>query len=211
MEKMPKELVFSSLRAICSIILVIVLCTAVSGAGVFLASRYGLTQSREQVPLTALSIGNKTSVTLPQKGEVTEGEGWILRNSRGNYTLTLDGAVIEGLDSEDGPTPGITVTGDLTMELKEGSGNWIRSNGAGIRMESGLLSIRGRGKLEIQGHPAIESDAEMDKISVKADDKIRIAEGALDNSSTKIVIEGFEADRPAGESKTAVPENDISE
>lgn len=210
MEKMPKEVVLSSVRAVFSIILVIVLCTAVSGAGVFLASKYGLTRSREQVPLTALSIGEITSVTLPQKGEVTEGDGWVLRNSRGNYTLTLDGAVIEDSGSEEDPLPAITVTGDLAVDLKEGSGNWIRSNGAGIRIESGMLTIKGRGRLEIQGNPAIESEA-ANNISVEADDKMRVTEGALDNISLKIVIEGGGTGQLAGEGEAAAPEDGESE
>ncbi|MCQ5146786.1 hypothetical protein NE476_31410, partial [Enterocloster bolteae] len=58
-------------------------------AGIYLASRYGLTQSREQVPLTALYLGNEGKVELPGRGKMAEGNGWRLRNSRDSYTLTL--------------------------------------------------------------------------------------------------------------------------
>ena len=123
------------------------LCTAISSAGIYLASRYGLTQSREQVPLTALYLGNEGKVELPERGKMVEGKGWRLRNSRDSYTLTLDNAVIENtvMESTESSHPAIDITGDLTIELKEGSGSWIRSEGAGIR---------GKGSLDIEAKTA---------------------------------------------------------
>lgn len=150
MKNLPKEFVGRTVRAILFIGLVVVFCTAISSAGLFLASRFGLTRSREQVPLTALSIGSQGAVTLPQRGKMVEGDGWKLRNSRDIYTLTLDSAVIEAGTSEDGPEPAVTVVGDLNIELKEGSGNWIKSGGVGILAESGTLVIRGTGSLDIE-------------------------------------------------------------
>ena len=142
MDKISKGFVGRTVRAVLFIILIIVFCTAISSAGIYLASRYGLTQSREQVPLTALYLGNEGKVELPGRGKMAEGNGWRLRNSRDSYTLTLDNAGIENtvMESTESSHPAIDITGDLTIELKEGSGSWIRSEGAGIRIHSGTLS-----------------------------------------------------------------------
>ena len=171
MDKISKGFVGRTVRAVLFIILIIVFCTAISSAGIYLASRYGLTQSREQVPLTALYLGNEGKVELPGRGKMVEGNGWRLRNSRDSYTLTLDNAVIENaaeknavekdtseentvMENTESPRPGIDITGDLTIELKEGSGSWIRSEGAGIRIHSGTLVIRGKGSLDIEARTA---------------------------------------------------------
>ena len=105
MKNLPKEFMGRTVRAILFIGLVVVFCTAVSSAGMYLASRFSLTRSREQVPLTALSIGQEGRVELPRRGEMIEGDGWKLRNSRDSYTLTLDNAVIEGT-AQEGDTGG---------------------------------------------------------------------------------------------------------
>ena len=156
MDKISKGFVGRTVRAVLFIILIIVFCTAISSAGIYLASRYGLTQSREQVPLTALYLGNEGKVELPERGKMVEGKGWRLRNSRDSYTLTLDNAVIENtvMESTESSHPAIDITGDLTIELKEGSGSWIRSEGAGIRIHSGTLVIRGKGSLDIEARTA---------------------------------------------------------
>ena len=166
MDKISKGFVGRTVRAVLFIILIIVFCTAISSAGIYLASRYGLTQSREQVPLTALYLGNEGKVELPGRGKMVEGNGWRLRNSRDSYTLTLDNAVIENtvmknismentvMENAESSRPAIDITGDLTIELKEGSGSWIRSEGAGIRIHSGTLVIRGKGSLDIEAKTA---------------------------------------------------------
>ena len=156
MDKISRGFVGRTVRAVVFIILIIVFCTAISSAGIYLASRFGLTQSREQVPLTALYLGNEGKVELPGRGKMVEGNGWRLRNSRDSYTLTLDNAVIENtvMESTESSHPAIDITGDLTIELKEGSGSWIRSEGAGIRIHSGTLVIRGKGSLDIEARTA---------------------------------------------------------
>mgnify|MGYP000609248908 CR=1 FL=1 len=108
------------------------------------------------MPLTALYLGNEGKVELPERGKMVEGKGWRLRNSRDSYTLTLDNAVIENtvMESTESSHPAIDITGDLTIELKEGSGSWIRSEGAGIRIHSGTLVIRGKGSLDIEAKTA---------------------------------------------------------
>ena len=143
MERISKGFAGRTVRAVLFIILIIVFCTAISSAGIYVASRFGLTQSREQVPLTALSLGDEGKVELPGRGKM----GWRLRNSRDIYTLTLDNAVIESAgagNAADGNTveedaaegslsaknpgtsrPAIDITGDLIIELKEGSGSWL--------------------------------------------------------------------------------------
>ena len=84
MDKISKGFVGRTVRAVLFIILIIVFCTAISSAGIYLASRYGLTQSREQVPLTALYLGNEGKVELPGRGKMAEGNGWkmCIRDSR---------------------------------------------------------------------------------------------------------------------------------
>lgn len=176
MERISKGFAGRTVRAVLFIILIIVFCTAISSAGIYVASRFGLTQSREQVPLTALSLGDEGKVELPGRGKMVEGDGWRLRNSRDIYTLTLDNAVIESAgagNAADGNTvegeaaegslsvknpgtsrPAIDITGDLIIELKEGSGSWLRSEGAGIRIQSGTLVIRGKGNLDIEAGTA---------------------------------------------------------
>ena len=161
MDKISRGFVGRTVRAVLFIILIIVFCTAISSAGIYLASRFGLTQSREQVPLTALYLGNEGNVELPGRGKMVEGNGWKLRNSRDSYTLTLDNAVMENTAMEDTAMentqsfrPAIDIAGDLTIELKEGSGNWLRSEGAGIRIHSGTLVIRGKGSLDIEAGTA---------------------------------------------------------
>lgn len=73
----------------------------------------------------------------------------------------MDNAVIENtvmkntvMESTESSHPAIDITGDLTIELKEGSGSWIRSEGAGIRIHSGTLVIRGKGSLDIEAKTA---------------------------------------------------------
>lgn len=182
MEKISKEFVARTVRAVLFIFLVIIFCTAVSTAGIFLAARFGLTQSREQVPLTALSIGKEGLVELPGRGKMVEGDGWRLRNSRDIYTLTLDNAVIEG--------SAIDVTGDLILELKEESGNWIRSKGPGIRIQSGTLVIRGKGSLSVESEDIGIRGQEGEK-GQKAEGRQK-AEGA--DGVTAVRVEGGQLD-----------------
>ena len=184
MKNLPKEFFGRTARAILFIGLVVVFCTTVSSAGMFLASRFGLTQSREQVPLTALSIGRDGEVKLPQRGKMVEGNGWKLRNSRDIYTLTLDNAVIE--EAEEGEArAAVCISGDLIMELREGSGNWIHSEGVGILADSGTLVIRGNGSLEISaGQTGIDAaDLELARkesvIRAEAEDRIGIRASSL--------------------------------
>lgn len=159
MKILPGKFVWRTVRAILFIGLVIIFCTAVSSAGLYLASRFHLTRSKDQVPLTALSIGQEGPVKLPRRGKMVEGSGWKLRNSRDIYTLTLDNAVIEGSGTRESPQPAIYVSGDLIIDLKEGSGNWIRSDHVGIRADSGTLTMEGEGSLEIRaGQLGIDAD-----------------------------------------------------
>lgn len=150
MQKISKEFAGRTFRAVIFIVLVMLVCTAVSGAGIYLATKYGLTMSVEQAPLTALSIGEEREIELPIRGRVAQGSGWKLRNSGDMFTLTLDGAVVESPVTENGSQPAISVNGDLILELKQGSSNWIHSEGVGIYNEAGTLVIKGEGSLVIQ-------------------------------------------------------------
>lgn len=183
MKNLPKEFVWRTVRAILFIAIVVILCTAVSGTGLFLASRFGLTRSKGQVPLTALSVGQEGPVKLPVRGEMTEGNGWKLRNSRDVYTLTLDGAVIDGREKGAGerPQPAIYVSGDLTIDLKAGSRNRIGSDRVGILADTGTLVIRGEGSLEIQ---AGETGVAGDEVELSGKD-IVIEAGSRDGIGIK--------------------------
>ena len=77
MDKISKGFVGRTVRAVLFIILIIAFCTAISSAGIYLASRYGLTQSREQVPLTALYLGNE-GWNFQEGKKMAEGNGWRL-------------------------------------------------------------------------------------------------------------------------------------
>lgn len=185
MEKISKGFVGRIFRAVLFIVLVILFCTAISSAGIYLASRYGLTQSREQAALTTLSIGSEEEVELPGRGKMVEGDGWKLRNTRDVYTLYLDHAVIEGeagAKGEQEPCPAITVSGDLVIELKEGSDNWIRSEGTGICIQAGTLVIRGKGSLTVEaGEGGIAWGDPKERISSgSAGAAVRVEGGRLD-------------------------------
>lgn len=117
---------------------------AIAVGGMKLASRFNLTTSREQAALSRLVLSG-TEAVLPGRGTTTEGDGWVLRNTRGMYTLTLDGAEFEAQDGA-----AVEIDGDLTVELKRGSRNRIFSKGNGIRIHSGLLTIQGEGSLDIE-------------------------------------------------------------
>ena len=193
MQRLSKEFVVRTIRAVVFIILVIISCTAISSAGIYMASRFGLTTSREQVPLTALSIGADGSVQLPVRGKMVEGDGWKLRNNRDDFVLTLDNAVIEGKTSDGGKAPAITVCGDLTIECKKGSGNRISSGETGILIDAGTLTIRGAGDLEIKGNPAVQAaDGIRTESSVLVDEGMKITAGAFDGVSQDICIAGKE-------------------
>lgn len=194
MNKISREFVGRTIRAVLFIILIIVFCTAISSAGIYLASRFGLTQSREQVPLTKLSLGTEGKVELPGRGKMVKGNGWTLRNSRDSYTLTLDNAVIENaaMENTESSRSGIDVTGDLTIELKEGSGSWIRSEGAGIRIHSGTLVIRGKGSLDIEAGTA------------------GILGNRTENSQAALRLEGGQLDIKGAYAGISCPEVDIA-
>lgn len=194
MDKISREFVGRTVRAVVFIILIIAFCTAISSAGIYLASRFGLTQSREQVPLTDLSLGTEGKVELPGRGKMVKGNGWTLRNSRDSYTLTLDNAVIENaaMENTESSRSGIDVTGDLTIELKEGSGSWIRSEGAGIRIHSGTLVIRGKGSLDIEAGTA------------------GILGNRTENSQAALRLEGGQLDLKGTYAGISCPEVDIA-
>lgn len=112
---------------------------AIAVGGMKLASRFNLTTSREQAALSRLVLSG-TEAVLPGRGTTTEGAGWVLRNTRGMYTLTLDGAEFEAQDGA-----AVEVDGDLTVELKRGSRNRIFQKEMGSGSIPGFSPFRGRG------------------------------------------------------------------
>lgn len=169
MERISKEFIGRTVRAVLFIGLTILICTMVSSAGILLASRFGLTTSREQVPLTYLSIGGEEAV-LPDRGKITKGDGWTIRNTRGRYILTLSDLFLEG--------EGIVIEGDLDLELRQNSENYIMTQGPGIKKGAGTLNIKGEGSLEIiSGEKGIQG-AEEDGADIRIQEgtDIRIQE-----------------------------------
>lgn len=150
MEKLPKEFIGRVVRAVIFIGLVTVGCAGVALLGMSAASRFRLTTSRTQVPLTRVAIVGEEAA-VPLSGKVTEGNGWVLRNSRGQYTLTLDGLEAGSAEEE---TPALKIEGDLTIILKKGTQNRLLSAGTALKKGKGTLTIRGEGRLEAQGGAA---------------------------------------------------------
>lgn len=90
MRENMKEFTGGIVKTLLFIGLVMFFCPAVVFLGLFAASKLGLTTSRVQVPLSHVAIDGE-EIPIPLQGKVTEGKGWVLRNSKGQYTLTLDG------------------------------------------------------------------------------------------------------------------------
>ena len=89
MQQLPKEFIGRMVRTVLFIGLVAACCAGVATFGMLVASKFNLTTSRNQVPLTSVKIeGGK--VLIPENGKTTREAGWTLRNSRGQYILTLD-------------------------------------------------------------------------------------------------------------------------
>ena len=119
-----------------------------------------------------------------------EGEGWRLRNSRDIYTLTLDNAMI----GDGSGQPAISISGDLIMELKKDSGNWISSDGNGIQIEAGTLVIRGAGSLKIDaGGTAIAGNSMEPPLPL-----CRIEDGDMEITGNDYGIAGVELELAGG-------------
>ena len=177
MEHQTKEFAGRMLRTVLFIFLVSGCSMAVALAGLKLASTFDLTTSREQVTLTELEILGE-SVPLPVRGKAEEGAGWTLRNSRGNYTLTLDGFLGE---SDDSRIPVIWVQGDLTLNLKEGTGSVLTAKGFAIEKGAGTLTVNGKGSLQIRADGcAVASRWRGESTEENQPSAIRLEGGILD-------------------------------
>ena len=98
MQQLPKEFIGRMVRTVLFIGLVAACCAGVATFGMLVASKFNLTTSRNQVPLTSVKIeGGK--VLIPENGKTTREAGWTLRNSRGQYILTLDEMEAGSLDT----------------------------------------------------------------------------------------------------------------
>ena len=115
MQQLPKEFVGRMVRTVLFIGLVAACCAGVATFGMFVASKFNLTTSRNQVPLTSVKIEGE-KVLIPENGKTTREAGWTLRNSRGQYILTLDELEAGSLDTAE---PVIEVEGDLILQLKK--------------------------------------------------------------------------------------------
>ena len=89
MQQLPKEFIGRMVRTILFIGLVAACCAGVATFGMLVASKFNLTTSRNQVPLISVKIEGE-KVLIPENGKTTREAGWTLRNSRGQYILTLD-------------------------------------------------------------------------------------------------------------------------
>ena len=158
MRENMKEFTGGIAKTILFIGLVMFFCPAVVFLGLFAASKLGLTTSRAQVPLSYVAVAGK-EVPVPLQGKVTEGNGWVLRNSRGRYTLTLDGLKAGSLKEDN---PALEIRGDLTLILKKGTKSELLSEGSALKKGSGTLTIRGEGSLILQGETALEGGEKED-------------------------------------------------
>ena len=115
MQQLPKEFVGRMVRTVLFIGLVAACCAGVATFGMSVVSKFTLTTSRNQVPLTSVKIEGE-KVLIPENGKTTREAGWTLRNSRGQYILTLDELEAGSLDTAE---PVIEVEGDLILQLKK--------------------------------------------------------------------------------------------
>lgn len=146
MQQLPKEFIGRMVRTVLFIGLVAACCAGVATFGMLVASKFNLTTSRNQVPLTSVKIeGGK--VLIPENGKTTREAGWTLRNSRGQYILTLDEMEAGSLDTAE---PVIEVEGDLILQLKKDTVSHLESQGPVIKKGTGTLTIRGEGSLELE-------------------------------------------------------------
>ena len=88
---------------------------------------------------------------IPENGKTTREAGWTLRNSRGQYILTLDELEAGSLDTAE---PVIEVEGDLILQLKKDTISHLESQGPVIKKGTGTLTIRGEGSLELESADA---------------------------------------------------------
>lgn len=175
MKKIPKEFTGGILKALLFIGLVMICCPGVVFLGLFAASKLGLTTSRAQVPLSYVAIAGEEA-PIPLQGKVTEGKGWVLRNSRGQYTLTLDGLQAGSLEEE---APALEIQGDLILVLKKGTENGLLSAGPALKKGPGTLTIRGDGSLTLQGETALEGEWQEETLSQDNPSALRMEGGSL--------------------------------
>ena len=115
-------------------------------------------------------------IPIPLQGKVTEGKGWVLRNSKGQYTLTLDGLKAGSLERK---TPALEIQGDLTLVLKKGTESELLSADAALKKGAGTLTIRGEGSLRLQGETALEGEWKEETLNQDEPSALRIEGGKL--------------------------------
>ena len=147
MRENMKEFTGGIVKTLLFIGLVMFFCPAVVFLGLFAASKLGLTTSRVQVPLSHVAIDGE-EIPIPLQGKVTEGKGWVLRNSKGQYTLTLDGLKAGSLERK---TPALEIQGDLTLVLKKGTESELLSTDAALKKGAGTLNQDEPSALRIEG------------------------------------------------------------
>lgn len=170
-----KEFTGGIVKAILFIGLVMFFCPAVVFLGLFAASKLGLTTSRAQVPLSRVMISGE-EVPIPLQGKVTEGNGWVLRNSKGQYTLTLNGLQAGSPEKE---SPALEIRGDLTIVLKKGTKSELLSAYTALKKGAGTLTIRGEGSLTLQGKTALRGEWKEETMNQDEPSALRIEGGNL--------------------------------
>ncbi len=102
------------------------------------ASKFNLTTSRNQVPLTSVKIEGE-KVLIPENGKTTREAGWTLRNSRGQYILTLDEMEAGSLDTAE---PGDRSGRGSDPSAEKDTVSHLESQGPVIKKGTGTLTIR---------------------------------------------------------------------
>lgn len=177
MQQLPKEFMGRMVRTVLFIGLVAACCAGVATFGMFVASKFNLTTSRSQIPLTSVKIEGE-KVLIPENGKTTREAGWTLRNNRGLYILTLDELEAGSKDTSD---PVIEVEGDLIIQLKKDTVSHLESQGPVIKKGTGTLTIRGEGSLELESAnaEAICSDWNGEELDADHPSAVRLEAGDM--------------------------------
>ncbi len=177
MQQLPKEFIGRMVRTVLFIGLVAACCAGVATFGMFVASKFNLTTSRNQIPLTSVKIEGE-KVLIPENGKTTREAGWTLRNNRGLYILTLDELEAGSFDATE---PVIEVEGDLIIQLKKDTVSHLESRGPVIQKGTGTLTIRGEGSLELEsaGAEAISSNWSGEELDADHPSAVRLEAGNL--------------------------------
>ena len=129
------------------------------------------------MPLTSVKIEGE-KVLIPENGKTTREAGWTLRNSRGQYILTLDELEAGSLDTAE---PVIEVEGDLILQLKKDTISHLESQGPGDQKGHRYTDHPGRRKsgTGVSRCGSISSDWNGEELDADHPSAVRLETGNL--------------------------------